>query len=222
MLIAAVAFLGIAPVFWGYLYLRNFLDDFLSYCPIAADLKDGIVFEDRLRNYTITFFNRQAEDSTYLQTWKAPVFEERWQSESYMGLLDLFSVSSNEKDTTTENYSEELADLFPLMPGKEINFTGIRQSRGETWTIEYRVRVAAAEVTSVGNCSYEVYPLQFNERVTYPDGSVEHMEKLRYYSPELAYVLTDDSLKPQVFEVVRRPGLLESSEWPFTDEAAAD
>ncbi len=222
MLIAALAFLGIAPIFWGYIYLRNFLGGVLSYCPVAADLKDGIVFEDRLRNYTITFSNRQTEGSTYLQTWKAPVFEERWKSESYMGLLDLSSVSTNGKDTKTESYSDELADLFPLIPGKEINFSGIRQSQGETWTTEYRVRVAALEVTSIGNCSYEVYPLQFDERVTSPDGSVEHMEKRRYYSPELAYVLTEDSLIERIFEEVRRPGLLESSEWPFTEEAVAN
>lgn len=222
MILVSAVWLGAAAIFWGYLFLRNFPDGILSYCPVAADLEDGIVFEDRLRNYTMTYSNRHSGGSTYLQTWKAPIFSERWKSESYMGLLDLSSVSSTGKDTKTENYSEGLAELFPLMPGKEVTFTGVRQSRGKTWTIEYRVEVAASEVTSVGNCSYEVYPLQFNERITYPDGSVKLWEKLMYYSPELAYVLTDDSSRPQVFEEVRRPGLLESSDWPFNEEAVAN
>lgn len=206
----------------GYFFLRNYPHGFFPSCPTAADLAGGIVFEDHLRSYTVTHFHKHVSGSVYRQTFKIPVVINLWRNETFMGLMKLSAVDTGGSQRTVTEYSEGLEKLFPLKQGNEVRFTGHQRVNDTIWKTDYRVVVGATEIKSIGSCSYEVFPLQFKQRLAYSDGSGRTRESLRYYSPELSFVLTEDSGHPRVFEVIRKPSLLETFKWPFNGEALED
>lgn len=131
-----------------------------------------------------------------------------------MGRID---VPKDAPSWNYQIYTDDLDLLFPIAEGKSVSFQGMRvNGEGERWVTDYRVSVDAPEALSIGECTYEVFPLNFSTAVTRPDQTVKQFRYRSYYSPELKYVL-DSSRSSQEpgFEAIR-PRLW-GEWWPFEE-----